>query len=227
MSHTVFETLARARIIPVVEIAAAAHAVELATTLAAGGLPVMEITLRTPGALDAIRAIRAEVPDFIVGAGSLLTPRHIAEAVSAGAHFGVSPGFTTTLSAAAADRALPFVPGTVTASEMLAAAEAGHTHLKFFPAEQSGGAQALASFASPLAAHGIRFMPTGGIRPAGLATYLALDNVFAIGGTWIAPREAITEGNFDLIRAATIAAVAAVLAAAPDQPSSAVFAEAR
>jgi 2-dehydro-3-deoxyphosphogluconate aldolase/(4S)-4-hydroxy-2-oxoglutarate aldolase len=207
MTGTVFDQLALARIIPVVEITNVARAVQLAQTLAAGGLSVMEVTLRTPAALESIRAIRAEVPEFIVGAGTLLTAAQVAQATEAGAYFGVSPGFTPALSAAASDLALPFVPGTVTASEMLTAAEYGHTHLKFFPAEQSGGARALASFASPLAAHGIRFMPTGGIRPAGLGEYLSLANVFAVGGTWIAPRDAITEGRFDLILASTTAAV--------------------
>jgi 2-dehydro-3-deoxyphosphogluconate aldolase/(4S)-4-hydroxy-2-oxoglutarate aldolase len=206
---TIFAQLALARIVPVVEITDASRAVELAHTLAAGGLPVMEVTLRTPAALDAIRAIRAEVPDFIVGAGTLLTAGQIALAHEAGAHFGVSPGFTPTLSAAASDLHFPFVPGTVTASEILVAAEHGHTHLKFFPAEQSGGAAIIGSLAAPLAAHGIHFMPTGGIRPAGLGAYLSLANVFAVGGTWVAPRDAITAGRFDHILAATRSAVAA------------------
>ena len=210
MSSSVFERLSSARIIPVVEITDVGRAVELARTLSAGGLPIMEVTLRTPVALDSIRAIRAELPDFIVGAGTLLTAEHVARAVEAGAHFGVSPGFTSVLSAAASDHDLPFIPGTVTASEVLAAAEYGHTHLKFFPAEQSGGAPVIAALAAPLAGHGIRFMPTGGIRLAGLSDYLALAGVFAVGGTWIAPRSAITEGRFEDILAATREAVVAV-----------------
>ena len=208
MSAELFAQLAAARIVPVVEITDANTAVDLARALLAGGLPVMEVTLRTPAALGAIRAIRAEVEGFIVGAGTLLSPGQIAAASAAGAHFGVSPGFTPTLSAAATDLGLPFLPGTVTASEILAAAELGHTHLKFFPAEQSGGAAAIASLAAPLAGLGISFMPTGGIRPAGLGDYLRLPSVFAVGGTWIAPRDAITEGRFEEILAATQAAVA-------------------
>ena len=217
MNNPVLAKLTLARIVPVVEITDAARGVELARTLAEAGLPVMEVTLRTPAALDAIRAIAAEVPGFLVGAGTLLTPAMIDDAVAAGAHFGVSPGFTPALSGAAAAAGLPFVPGAVTASEILAANESGHTHLKFFPAEQSGGAAAIASLTTPLAALGIRFMPTGGIRPAGLDAYLALPSVFAIGGTWIAPRDAITERRFDDIRQAarTAVATAAAFAGAP------------
>lgn len=206
------ERLAAARIVPVVEIEDAAQGVELARTLLAAGLPTMEVTLRTPAALDAIRAIRDEVPTFLVGAGTLLTTVQIDAAVAAGAQFGVAPGFTTTLSGAAAASGLPFVPGAVTASEMLAAAENGHTYLKFFPAELSGGAAALAALAPPLAALGIRFMPTGGIRPSNLASYLSLPSVFAIGGTWIAPRDQITNGQFTIIAETTRKAVAAASA---------------
>jgi len=217
MNNPVLAKLTLARIVPVVEITDAARGVELARTLADAGLPVMEVTLRTPAALDAIRAIAAEVPGFLVGAGTLLTPAMIDDAVAAGAHFGVSPGFTPALSGTATAAGLPFVPGAVTASEILAAIESGHTHLKFFPAEQSGGAAAIASLTAPFAALGIRFMPTGGIRPAGLDAYLALPSVFAIGGTWIAPRDAITERRFDDIRQAARTAVAtvAVFAGAP------------
>jgi len=208
MSAGVIARLTAARIVPVVEIADAARGVALAHTLAEAGLPMMEVTLRTPAALDAIRAIAAEVPDFLVGAGTLLTTRQLEDAVAAGAHFGVSPGFSAALSGAALGADLPFVPGATTATEILAAAESGHTHLKFFPAEQSGGAAAIASLTAPFAALGIRFMPTGGIRPSNLDAYLALPSVFAIGGTWIAPRDAIAEGAFASIGAAARTAVA-------------------
>jgi len=208
MSAGVIARLTAARIVPVVEIADAARGVALAHTLAEAGLPMMEVTLRTPAALDAIRAISAEVPDFLVGAGTLLTTRQLEDAVAAGAHFGVSPGFSAALSGAALGADLPFVPGATTATEILAAAESGHTHLKFFPAEQSGGAAAIASLTAPFAALGIRFMPTGGIRPSNLDAYLALPSVFAIGGTWIAPRDAIAEGAFEAIGAAARTAVA-------------------
>ncbi|PPL20389.1 bifunctional 4-hydroxy-2-oxoglutarate aldolase/2-dehydro-3-deoxy-phosphogluconate aldolase [Microterricola pindariensis] len=212
MSETVFARLSAARIVPVVEITEIACGVELARTLLAAGLPVMEVTLRTPAALDAIRAISAEVPDVLVGAGTLLSADHVADAARAGAHFGVAPGFTPELSAAAADAELPFLPGAVSASEILAAVECGHRRLKFFPAEQSGGAAAVGALGAPFAGLDIQFMPTGGIRPAGLGAYLALENVFAIGGTWIAPRAAIGEGRFELIGDAARAAVATVAA---------------
>jgi 2-dehydro-3-deoxyphosphogluconate aldolase/(4S)-4-hydroxy-2-oxoglutarate aldolase len=210
MSDAVFDSLTRARIVPVVEITNVARGVELARTLLDAGLPVMEVTLRTPAALEAIRAIRAEVQGFMVGAGTLLTPTQLEDVARAGAHFGVSPGFSPALSSAAVTVGLPFVPGTVTATEILAAADSGHTHLKFFPAEQSGGAATIGALAAPFAALGIRFMPTGGIRPGGLNDYLSLTNVFAIGGTWIAPRDAIAEGRFDAIGDAARAAVSTV-----------------
>ncbi|WP_066041482.1 bifunctional 4-hydroxy-2-oxoglutarate aldolase/2-dehydro-3-deoxy-phosphogluconate aldolase [Herbiconiux solani] len=212
MTGSPLERLTLARIVPVVEITDPARGVELARTLVEAGLPVAEVTLRTPAALEAIRAIADEVPGFLVGAGTLLTPAQVEDAAEAGAHFGVSPGFTPELSRAASDRGLPFVPGAVTASEILAAADLGHTHLKFFPAEQSGGAAAVGAFASPFAALGIRFMPTGGVRPANLDAYLGLATVFAIGGTWIAPRDQITEGRFDEIGRAARTAVATVAA---------------
>lgn len=206
--NTVIDRLTAARIVPVVEIVDPERGVQLAHTLAEAGLPTMEVTLRTPAALDAIRAIRSELPDFLVGVGTLISVRQVEDAIDAGALFGVSPGFTASLSGAAAAGDLPFVPGATSASEILAAAEAGHTHVKFFPAEQSGGAAAIAALAAPLAALGIRFMPTGGIRPGNLDAYLALPSIFAIGGTWIAPRQAVSEGRFDEIAAAARTAVA-------------------
>ncbi|WP_022885571.1 bifunctional 4-hydroxy-2-oxoglutarate aldolase/2-dehydro-3-deoxy-phosphogluconate aldolase [Glaciibacter superstes] len=212
MSDSVIERLASARIVPVVEILDANRGVELARTLADAGLPLMEVTLRTPAALNAIRAIASEVPGFLVGAGTLLDPGSVAAAITAGAHFGVSPGFTPSLSRAAGDGGLPFIPGAVTASEILSATESGHRHVKFFPAEQSGGASAIASLSAPFAALGIRFMPTGGIRPANLNAYLALSSVFAVGGTWIATRDQIDQGRFDDIGAAARLAVATVAA---------------
>jgi 2-dehydro-3-deoxyphosphogluconate aldolase/(4S)-4-hydroxy-2-oxoglutarate aldolase len=211
---TIITSLTAARIVPVVEIAQACHGVALARALVEAGLPMMEVTLRTPKALDVIHAIVTEVPDFLVGAGTLLTTGQLEAAVRAGAHFGVSPGFSAALSGFAREAELPFIPGATTPTEILEAAESGHTHLKFFPAEQSGGAAAIKSLSSPFAELNIRFMPTGGIRPSNLADYLALSTVFAIGGTWIAPREAIAEGAFEKIGAAARAAVRTVSAAA-------------
>lgn len=210
MSDVVFEQLQRLRIVPVVEVTDADRAVDLARTLAEAGLPAAEITLRTPAALEAIAAIAEALPDFLVGAGTLLTPEQLHAAHAAGSRFGVSPGFTPALSTAAASVGLPFIPGAVTASEILAAAEAGHRRLKFFPAESSGGPATIASFAAPFAALGIAFMPTGGVRPDTVAGYLSLSNVFAVGGTWIAPRASITEGRFaEIGRAASEASTMA------------------
>jgi 2-dehydro-3-deoxyphosphogluconate aldolase/(4S)-4-hydroxy-2-oxoglutarate aldolase len=208
MNDAVFAQLRRLRIVPVVEVQDAERAVDLARALSGAGLPAAEITLRTPAALDAIAAIADALPDFLVGAGTLLGPEQVHAAQEAGARFGVSPGFTPALSSAAASAGLPFIPGAVTASEILAASGAGHRHLKFFPAESSGGADAVSSYAGPFAGAGIAFMPTGGIRPETFSRYLSLPNVFAVGGTWIAPRDAITEGRFDEIRHSARAASA-------------------
>jgi 2-dehydro-3-deoxyphosphogluconate aldolase/(4S)-4-hydroxy-2-oxoglutarate aldolase len=208
MNKFVIEQLVNARIVPVVEITDPAKALPLAYALANAGLPIMEVTLRTPAALDSIYAINNELPDFIVGAGTLLTASQVADAAAAGANFGVSPGFTPTLSKAASDANLVLVPGAVTASEILTASEHGHTYLKYFPAEKLGGAAMIESFLSPFAALGISFMPTGGIKPQNLRDYLTLSNVFAVGGTWIAPRSQIDAGEFGIIGATARDAVA-------------------
>jgi 2-dehydro-3-deoxyphosphogluconate aldolase / (4S)-4-hydroxy-2-oxoglutarate aldolase len=156
--------LSRVPVVPVVVVDDMAHAVPVARALVAGGLPVIELTLRTPVALDAIRAIASEVPEILVGAGTIVTPGQAKEAVDAGAQFLVSPGSTPSLLGAMADTGLPFLPGTATVSEVLAVLEAGYTELKFFPAEASGGAAFLKSIASPVPA--ARFCPTGGITAA-------------------------------------------------------------
>lgn len=203
----VIARLRAARIVPVVEITSAAQGVRLAEVLTEAGLPVAEVTLRTPAALDAIRAIAEALPDFLIGAGTLMTGEHVSAAAAAGARFGVSPGFTPGLSAAATAAGLPFVPGVSSASEALAAFECGHRELKFFPAEQSGGASAIAALGGPFAPLEISFMPTGGIRPETVGSYLDLHNVFAVGGTWIARKDAIAEERFDEIALAARDAV--------------------
>lgn len=191
-------------VIPVLKIANVADAVPLARALAAGGLPAIEITLRTPAALDAIRAVAAEVPEAVVGAGTILDARQFDAAVAAGSRFIVSPGFTPQLAAAAAHSRVPLLPGAITPGEIMAAAEAGYSILKFFPAEQAGGAAFLKALASPFA--GIRFCPTGGIGPANAADYLALDNVVCVGGSWVAPDALVAAGKWgeitDLARGA-------------------------
>lgn len=194
-------------VLPVVVLESLDHAVPVARALAAGGLPAIELTLRTPVALDAIKAIATEVPEILVGAGTIVSPAQAQQAADAGASFLVSPGATPSLLAAMRDTGLPFLPGTATVSEVLAALEAGCTELKFFPAEASGGAAFLQSVASPVPA--ARFCPTGGITVASAPAYLALTNVGCVGGSWITPADALAAGDWD--RVTTLAAEAAAL----------------
>jgi 2-dehydro-3-deoxyphosphogluconate aldolase/(4S)-4-hydroxy-2-oxoglutarate aldolase len=199
--------LSRVPVVPVVVVDDPAHAVPVARALVAGGLPVIELTLRTPVALDAIRAIAAEVPEILVGAGTIVSPGQAKEALDAGAQFLVSPGSTLSLLGAMADTGLPFLPGTATVSEVLAVLEAGCTELKFFPAEASGGAAFLKSIAAPVPA--ARFCPTGGITAATAPSYLALSNVGCVGGSWLTPADALASG--DWARVTELARAAAAL----------------
>ncbi len=188
------ETICRlAPVIPVLVIEDAAHARPLAEALVAGGLPALEVTLRTPAALEAI-AEMAQVPGGTVGAGTLLSPRDVEAALAAGARFGVSPGTTARLLDAAEAADLPMLPGAATASEAMALYERGYDMLKFFPAEAVGGARALAALASPLPQ--IRFCPTGGIGPANAPQYLDLSNVICVGGSWVAPKAMVEAGDW-------------------------------
>ncbi|MEU9110599.1 bifunctional 4-hydroxy-2-oxoglutarate aldolase/2-dehydro-3-deoxy-phosphogluconate aldolase [Streptomyces sp. NPDC048483] len=181
--------LGLAPVIPVVVLQDAADAVPLARALVAGGLPAIEVTLRTPAALDAIRAIADEVPDAVVGAGTLLTPEHVAAARAAGSRFLVSPGWSPRLLGAMKDSGVPFLPGVSTASEVVTLLDEGITELKFFPAEAAGGTSYLTSLAAPLPQ--ARFCPTGGIGLASAPSYLALPNVGCVGGTWMLPADAL------------------------------------
>lgn len=178
-----------APVLPVLVIDDAAHAVPLARALVAGGLPAVEVTLRTPAALDAIRAIAAEVPEAVVGAGTVLTPRQAEAALGAGARFLVSPGWTDRLLDAMRASGVPYLPGVSTASEVVALLERGVTEMKFFPAEAAGGVPYLASLASPLAE--ARFCPTGGIDATRAPGYLVLPNVGCVGGSWMFPGDAV------------------------------------
>ncbi|AJC58788.1 KHG/KDPG aldolase [Streptomyces sp. 769] len=178
-----------APVIPVVVLQDAADAVPLARALVAGGLPAIEVTLRTPAALDAISAIADEVPEAAVGAGTLLDPAQVAAAGAAGARFLVSPGWSPRLLGALRDSGLPFLPGVSTASEVVTLLDEGVTELKFFPAEAAGGTAYLRSLAAPLPQ--ARFCPTGGIGPASAPSYLALPNVGCVGGTWMLPADAL------------------------------------
>jgi 2-dehydro-3-deoxyphosphogluconate aldolase / (4S)-4-hydroxy-2-oxoglutarate aldolase len=196
-------------VVPVVVLDDLDHAVPVAQALVAGGLPVIELTLRTPVALDAIAAIAAEVPDILVGAGTITSPELVSRAVDAGAQFLVSPGTTPGLLREMAGSGVPFLPGTATVSEAMSVLEAGFSEMKFFPAEASGGAAYLKSLASPLPA--ARFCPTGGITAATAPSYLALPNVGCVGGSWLTPADALAAGDWD--RVATLAREAAALGA--------------
>ncbi|MGF6887614.1 2-dehydro-3-deoxyphosphogluconate aldolase/(4S)-4-hydroxy-2-oxoglutarate aldolase [Nocardia sp. GAS34] len=193
-----------APVIPVVVLDDPGTAVPLAEALLDGGIGIIEVTLRSNAALPAIEAIAAEVPEMLVGAGTLVTPVQIEAAVTAGARFLVSPGATPTLLDALADTGLPYLPGVATVSEILTVLERGVTEMKFFPAESSGGALALKAFGGPLPQ--VRFCPTGGITPATAPGYLALPNVGCVGGSWLTPAEAVRTGDWgrisDLARAA-------------------------
>ena len=196
---------ARAPIIPVLVLDDVACAPALAKALVAGGLPALEVTLRTAAALDAIRAM-ADVEGGIVGAGTLLTPADIRAAKDAGATFGVSPGATPRLVAAAAEIGLPLLPGAATASEVMTLWEQGYDMLKFFPAEAAGGVAALKSIGAPIPQVG--FCPTGGITTENAASYLALPNVICAGGSWVAPKAKIAAGDWAGITALARAAAA-------------------
>jgi 2-dehydro-3-deoxyphosphogluconate aldolase / (4S)-4-hydroxy-2-oxoglutarate aldolase len=198
--------LARHRLVPVVEIPDAAAAVALGRALAAGGLPCIEVTFRTPAAADAIRALRSEVEDVLVGAGTILTPAQVDTARDAGAAFLVAPGSSTAVMARAEDVGLPLIPGVATPTEIEAAVARGLDVLKFFPAESIGGTAFLRAVRSVYP--GVRFVPTGGIGPANAGGYLALDNVLAVGGSWMAPRDALAAGDMTTITRLTAEAVA-------------------
>ncbi len=198
------EALCRlAPVIPVLVIDDASKARALAEALVAGGLPVLEVTLRTPAALDAIREM-AQVEGGIVGAGTLLTPEDVAAAKAAGAKFGVSPGATDILLDACEAADLPLLPGIATSTEAMRLLERGYTVQKFFPAEANGGVPALKSIGGPIPQ--VRFCPTGGVSPSNAPDYLALSNTLCVGGSWVAPKDLVAAGDWagitELARAA-------------------------
>ncbi|WP_049645333.1 bifunctional 4-hydroxy-2-oxoglutarate aldolase/2-dehydro-3-deoxy-phosphogluconate aldolase [Candidatus Rhodobacter oscarellae] len=192
------EIMRKAPVIPVLVVEDAATASPLAKALVAGGLPVLEVTLRTPAALDAIRAM-AEVPGGIVGAGTVLSAADVAAAKAAGATFAVSPGATPALLEACAAADLPLLAGAVTASEVMALLERGYQTGKFFPAGSSGGAAALKGLGAPLPQ--MTFCPTGGVSPGNAADYLKLANVACVGGSWVAPKDMVAAGDWAGIEA--------------------------
>jgi 2-dehydro-3-deoxyphosphogluconate aldolase/(4S)-4-hydroxy-2-oxoglutarate aldolase len=193
------ELLAATPVVPVLVIDSSATAIPLARALVAGGLPILEITLRTKVALDVIRAIGAEVEGAVVGAGTVLTPQQLEEVEKLGARFAVSPGATETILDAARDCAMPLLPGAASASEVMRLLERGHRFMKFFPAEPAGGIAYLQALASPLPK--ARFCPTGGIDARRARTYLSLSNVVCVGGSWVAPGDAVRTGDWARIKA--------------------------
>lgn len=196
-----------APVVPVVVLEDAADAVPLARALVAGGLPAIEVTLRTAAALDAIKAIAAEVPDAVVGAGTVISAHNVSDTVAAGARFLVSPGWTDALLDAMKASGVPFLPGVSTTSEVVALLERGVTEMKFFPAEAAGGTAYLKALSAPLPQ--ARFCPTGGISLASAPSYLALPNVGCVGGSWMVPADAVASG--DWARVERLAAEAAAL----------------
>ena len=203
--------MARAPVIPVLTIEREADAAPLACALCAGGLTVLEVTLRTPAALAAIAAMRKAVPEAIVGAGTLIVPEDFVRVAAAGAQFAVTPGLTEELAVAGRHAGLPLLPGVATASELLAARAAGYTALKFFPAEPAGGTAMLAAFAPVFT--DVVFCPTGGITRESAPRYLQLKNVACVGGSWVTPAAAVQAGDWAQIEA--LARDAAALARHP------------
>lgn len=193
-------------VIPVIVIEELAHAVPLARALVAGGVQVLEVTLRTPVALAAIRAIAREVPDAIVGVGTLTRPEAFTEARDAGARFGVSPGLTPALIEAARETELPLLPGVMTPSDVIAARLAGFSAMKLFPAQQAGGIGMLKALGGPFP--DAVFCPTGGITVETAPEFLALPNVACVGGSWLTPRAALAAGDWEAITALARQAVA-------------------
>jgi 2-dehydro-3-deoxyphosphogluconate aldolase / (4S)-4-hydroxy-2-oxoglutarate aldolase len=196
--------LSRAPVLPVIAIDALEQAVPLARALVDAGLPVLEVTLRSSIAVEAIRRMAGEVPDAIVGAGTVLNAVDLANVVAAGARFAISPGATEAIYEAADSAPIPLIPAIATASELMRGMERGHRRFKFFPAESSGGIGALKGFAGPFAQ--VRFCPTGGIDAARAPAYLALPNVITLGGSWMVPGDALKAGDYarigELARAA-------------------------
>lgn len=195
--HKIQDICAAAPVIPVLTINSIEDSVPLAQALVSGGLPVLEITLRTGIALEAITAIRNTCPDAIVGAGTIRSPDHVKQCIDAGAQFGVSPGSPKALVKSLDVQSFPFLPGCATPTEAMELVAQGFSYLKFFPAEAAGGVAMLKSMASPLP--DIKFCPTGGIGPDNARDYLMLPNVVTIGGSWVAPDSLVKEKRWDEI----------------------------
>lgn len=196
-TYTAEQVMTATPVVPVIVVDNAEQAVNLGKALVAGGVPVLEVTLRTEAALEAIAALRKEVPDAIVGAGTVCSREQYVKAVEAGAEFIISPGMTPDLLAVGKEYDIPYLPAVATISDILLGMEHGYDHFKFFPAEVNGGVKALKAFSGPLP-H-IRFCPTGGINEKNYQDYLALESVLCVGGSWIVPSDLVQAGKWDEI----------------------------
>ena len=217
-SPSLADRISQTGLIAVLIIDNAGQAVPLARALLAGGVEAMELTLRTPVALEALRRIRSEVPEMIVGAGTVLEPVQITAVLEAGAAFAVSPGLNPRVVAAAREVGLPFAPGITTPSDVEAALEQGCKLLKFFPAEPSGGLPYLRAIAAPFAHLGVRYIPLGGITTKNLPHYASDPLISAIGGSWLAPKNLITSAAWDEITALAREAIETIRQARPQHP---------
>jgi 2-dehydro-3-deoxyphosphogluconate aldolase/(4S)-4-hydroxy-2-oxoglutarate aldolase len=201
------ESFLKQRLVCVAVIDKVDDAVPLAQALIAGGLNCIEVTFRTAGAAESIARIRKSLPDAVVGAGTLLTADNVKAAVDVGAQFGVSPGLSEAVSKAAHDQHFPLFPGVITPTEIMAALELGWKHLKFFPSETFGGVNALKALIGPFGHTGVKFIPTGGITAATLPNYLAIPQVAAVGGSWMAERKLVADKDWAKISALTTEAM--------------------
>lgn len=188
---------AQGPVVPVIVINDLAEAVPMAKALVAGGLRVLEVTLRTPVAMEAIRLLSKEVPEAIVGAGTVTSSQQLQQVIDAGARFAISPGMTRELLQAGKDSVIPLIPGIASISELMEGLDLGYTHFKFFPAEAAGGVKTLKSIHGPFSE--VRFCPTGGINEKNFLEYLALPNVVCVGGSWVLPADAIAAGDWQKV----------------------------
>ncbi len=199
VKFSALQVMQDAPVIPVIVLHEVAHAVPMARALVAGGIRMLEVTLRTPQALACMQAIAKEVPEAVVGAGTVRSAADAAAAAQAGAQFAVSPGYTRAVGQACRDQGLSLLPGVATGSEIMMAQEDGYTHLKFFPAMQAGGPAMLKAWAGPF--FDVKFCPTGGVTPGNAAEFLGLPNVACVGGSWLVPADALAQGDWGRIEA--------------------------
>lgn len=204
VKFSALQVMQDAPVIPVIVLHEVAHAVPMARALVAGGIRMLEVTLRTPQALACMEAIAKEVPEAVVGAGTVRSAADAAAAAKAGAQFAVSPGYTRAVGQACRDNGLSLLPGVATGSEIMMAQEDGHTELKFFPAMQAGGPAMLKAWAGPF--FDVKFCPTGGVTPQNAGEFLSLSNVACVGGSWLVPADALAQGDWARIESLARAA---------------------